>query len=164
MRNSPDPVTRVAILILILAVLAVRIWSHTTPTRTLPAPPPVSAGGASSPGPEMGAPGGELRRAVNEHAANVELETSGAVTRLLPDDNDGSRHERFLIRAAGDLSILVVYNLDLAPRVPVHVGDSVTLRGEYIWNDRGGMIHWTHHDPSRHHEPGWIDVGGRRYN
>lgn len=105
----------------------------------------------------------ELRDAANPQRSRVQLFASGRVTRLLPDDNEGSRHQKFLIRATPDLSVLVVYNLDLARRVPVAVGDSVTVRGEYIWNDKGGLIHWTHRDPAQKHQPGWVDLKGTRY-
>ncbi len=86
------------------------------------------------------------------------------MTRLLPDDTEGARHQRFLVRIADGLTILVAYNRDLAPPIPLQPGDSVALRGEYIWNDRGGMVHWTHHDPARRHEPGWVEYHGRRYD
>lgn len=85
------------------------------------------------------------------------------VARLLPDDTEGSRHQRFLVRVADELTVLVAYNLDLAPHIPLVVGDSVTLRGEYIWNEKGGVLHWTHHDPARRHQPGWVDYRGTRY-
>ena len=83
--------------------------------------------------------------------------------RVLPDDHAGSRHQRFILRVAGGVSVLVAHNVDLAPRVPVALGDSVELRGEYEWNDRGGVIHWTHHDPDGRREGGWIRQDGRLY-
>ena len=86
------------------------------------------------------------------------------MTRLLPDDTAGARHQRFLVRIADGLTILVAYNRDLAPRIPLQPGDSVALRGEYVWNERGGMVHWTHHDPAQRHEPGWVEYNGRRYD
>lgn len=105
-----------------------------------------------------------LLAAAAAHASGVEVEAYGRVSRLLPDDNEGSRHQRFLVRIGDRLTILVAYNRDLAPRIPVQAGDSVTLRGEYIWNERGGMMHWTHHDPAGRHEPGWVEYEGRRYD
>ena len=31
------------------------------------------------------------------------------------------------------------------------------------WNEQGGIIHWTHHDPDGRHLPGWIKHNGRTY-
>jgi hypothetical protein len=93
----------------------------------------------------------------------VQVEAGGRVERVLRDDREGSPHERFIVRVEGGVTVLVAHNLDLAARVPVEVGDSVTVRGEYEWNDRGGVIHWTHGAPAGRHEAGWIRHGGRLY-
>lgn len=107
--------------------------------------------------------GGTVAEAFRTHRSNVEVETGGRVLRVLPDDQEGSRHQRFIVRMAGGISVLVAHNVDLAPRVPVTPGDSVELRGEYEWNDRGGVIHWTHHDPDGRREGGWIRHASRLY-
>ena len=89
---------------------------------------------------------------------------SGRVIRLLPDDNAGSRHQRFIIELPGGRTLLVAHNIDLAPRVAnLQKGDMISFNGEFEWNDRGGVIHWTHHDPSGDHEAGWIRHNGRDY-
>ena len=89
---------------------------------------------------------------------------SGRVTRVLSDDNDGSRHQRFIVEVGPGRTMLIAHNIDLAPRVPsIRVGDTVTFYGEYEWNDRGGVIHWTHHDPRGSHPDGWIEHEGQRY-
>jgi hypothetical protein len=90
------------------------------------------------------------------------VETSGTVAKVLPDDKDGDRHQRFLVRV-GRNTVLVAHNIDLAPRVPVREGDAIRLKGEFEYNDRGGVIHWTHHSTGRNHASGWIEVGGKRY-
>ncbi len=87
----------------------------------------------------------------------------GVVDALLTDDNDGSRHQRFIIRLESGHTLLVAHNIDLAPRVPLRVRELVQVRGEYEWNERGGVLHWTHHDPDGAHPGGWIQLDGDRY-
>ncbi len=55
------------------------------------------------------------------------------------------------------------HNIDLAPRVPIAVGDTVEFRGQYEWNERGGVIHWTHHDPDGRRPGGWLRHRSRVY-
>jgi hypothetical protein len=126
--------------------------SDTTTASIPPAAPPSSAPS-----------GGPVSAAFRARRSNVEVETGGRVTRVLPDDRQGSRHERFVVKVDGGTGVLVAHNLDLAPRVPVTVGDSVEVRGEYEWNSQGGVIHWTHRDPDGRHEAGWIRLRGRLY-
>ncbi|MFN7960979.1 MAG: DUF3465 domain-containing protein [Thermoanaerobaculia bacterium] len=105
----------------------------------------------------------ELSRALAGHLRDVWVEGSGEVTRLLPDDNQGSRHQRFLLRLEDGQSLLVAHNLDLAPRVPVAEGDEVEFRGQLEWNDHGPLVHWTHHAPDSHHTGGWLRHQGQLY-
>jgi hypothetical protein len=37
------------------------------------------------------------------------------------------------------------------------------LHGRYEWNERGGVIHWTHHDPEGSMPGGWIRCQGAVY-
>lgn len=104
-----------------------------------------------------------VAEAFRERRSDVLLETSGRVQRILPDDREGSRHQRFIISIDGTLTVLIAHNIDLAERVPVAVGDSVEVRGEYVWNEKGGVIHWTHRDPAGRHPGGWIRHEGRLY-
>lgn len=91
------------------------------------------------------------------------IELTGFVTRLLSDDNDGSRHQRFIIDIGDRATLLVAHNLDLAKRVPVGMGDRVQVRGMYEWNDLGGLVHWTHHDPQGIEDGGYVRYRGRDY-
>ena len=95
--------------------------------------------------------------------SGVWMETAGQVKRLLADDNEGSRHQRFILDVGDGHTVLIAHNIDLAERVPLRQGDSVTLRGRYEWNDRGGVIHWTHHDPDGRLQGGWIRSQGELY-
>jgi uncharacterized protein DUF3465 len=96
--------------------------------------------------------------------SDVQVEGEGVVTRLLADDNTGSRHQRFIVRLASGQTLLISHNIDIAPRVPgLRVGDSVSFYGEYVWNEKGGVIHWTHRDPLGKHVAGWLKHKGKTY-
>jgi Protein of unknown function (DUF3465) len=105
-----------------------------------------------------------LAAAFEDRRRGVQVEGSGHVTRTLPDDNSGSRHQRFIVRLASGQTVLVAHNIDLANRVAsVKAGDPIEFYGEYEWNAQGGVIHWTHRDPQRRHVDGWIKHDGRTY-
>lgn len=91
------------------------------------------------------------------------VETPVTIYRLLADDNEGSRHQRLLARAPDGHSLLIVHNIDLAERIPAREGDELFVRGQFEWTDKGGLIHWTHHDPQGRHAGGYIDHRGERY-
>lgn len=92
------------------------------------------------------------------------LTVDGRVDRILSDDNEGSRHQRFIMRTASGHTVLVAHNIDLAPRVAgIREDDPIRVYGEYEWNDRGGVVHWTHHDPDGDIPGGWVEHRGERY-
>ncbi len=105
-----------------------------------------------------------LAKAFSNRESNLQIEGVGTVLRVLPDDTRGSRHQRFLLELASGQSVLVAHNIDLAPRIPnLEPGDQVHFFGEYEWNDRGGVLHWTHHDPRGRHPDGWLRHRGQSY-
>jgi len=105
-----------------------------------------------------------LARAFTAQTSGLQVEGVGEVIRILPDDNDGNRHQRFIVRLASGQTLLVAHNVDLAPRITsLNLGDSVLFNGEYEWNSQGGVIHWTHRDPDGRHTDGWIKHGGQTY-
>lgn len=92
------------------------------------------------------------------------VEGAGVVETILRDDTAGSRHQRFILRLESGLTLLVSHNIDVSPRVrDLAMGDRVDFRGQYEWNDRGGLIHWTHRDPARRRPGGWLRHRGRVY-
>ena len=106
-----------------------------------------------------------VERDYAEKRSTVEVTAEGAVTRVLADESGPSGlHQRFIIRLAGSTqTVLVENNVTIGQRAPVLVGDVVMVHGEYVWNDQGGLIHFTHHDPAPAHEGGWIELKGVRY-
>jgi len=87
----------------------------------------------------------------------------GRVARVLADDNQGSRHQRFLMDIGYEKWLLIAHNIDLAPYVPLKQGDEIIVHGEYEYNAKGGVIHWTHHDPRGYKEGGYIELNNKRY-
>ena len=103
-----------------------------------------------------------MDRAFESRRSGVPVGGRGTVVRILPDDDSGSRHQRFVLRLPSGTTVLVAHAIDVAGRVsPLEVGDELSFRGEYVWNSRGGLVHWTHHDPAGRHAAGWIRRGGR---
>jgi hypothetical protein len=144
----------------IVAVLVAQ-WALTTP----PAPSPASSVQPALP------PSGLVTEtrdpvvaAFARKATNLGMDIEGRVVRVLSDDRDGSRHQRFILRTFSGHTVLVAHNIDLAPRLEgLKQGDRVSVRGEYEWNPEGGVVHWTHRDPGGTHAPGYIDWNGRRF-
>jgi len=105
-----------------------------------------------------------VQEAYSQGRSDVQLTARGVVDRLLRDDREGSRHQKFLLRLDNGLTVLISHNIDLAPRVnSLNQGDAVEVFGEYEWNSKGGVIHWTHHDPNGRHVAGWIKHDGTTY-
>ena len=96
--------------------------------------------------------------------SQVWVEDNGIVLKVLADDVNGARHQRFLVKVGTDQTLLFVHNIDLAARVEnMKLGDHIAFSGEYIYNPKGGIIHWTHHDPQGKHKAGWIKLNGKIY-
>jgi len=110
----------------------------------------------------------ELSRQIAEAFAqgrgDLWVQGSARVQKILSDDTKPPRHQRFILELNSGHTVLVAHNIDLAPRIEnLNVNELVLIKGEYEWNERGGVIHWTHHDPKGRHDGGWIEYRGRRY-
>lgn len=101
--------------------------------------------------------------AIKNRASGTIVEGRGAVLKILPDDNDGSPHQRFLIKLASGDVVKISHNLDVAKRLPVEVKDTVEFHGQFEWNDLGAAVHWTHRDLRGKHEDGWLKHQGKTY-
>ncbi|ELJ8462312.1 DUF3465 domain-containing protein, partial [Vibrio cholerae] len=102
-----------------------------------------------------------LQQAYQSQQSDLQVQGLGQVVKVLPDDNDGSRHQKFILKLNSGQTLLVAHNIDLAPRIPnLKVGDSVEFYGEYEWNKKGGVLHWTHKDPQNRHAHGWLKHNG----
>ncbi len=106
----------------------------------------------------------ELLRAYNNQIAKVQIKGQGTIIKLLKDDLDGSHHQRILLKVNANQTLLIAHNIDLAPRIDnLRVGDALEFYGEYVWNNKGGVLHWTHRDPRGRHQGGWLKYQGKIY-
>lgn len=138
------------IIVVAIAVLFEHFYPGTSPVE---APPAAVAHGDSN-----------LARAFENRSSNIQVQGRGVVVKVLPDDNRGSRHQRFIIRLPSGQTVLIAHNIDLAPRVSsLNKGDLVSFSGEYEWNPKGGVIHWTHRDPAGRHRTGWLKHDGQTF-
>jgi hypothetical protein len=149
--------------LLLIVALAVAAYFVIVPRSGMPDRSAAIAPADVSPG-VRGSTNATLENAVAHHLSGQQLAGQGTVARLLPDDINGSRHQRFIVRLDSGQTILVAHNIDLAGRIDtLRAGDAVGFYGEYEWNPKGGVIHWTHRDPQGHHPAGWIKHNGQTY-
>ncbi|EEY50115.1 DUF3465 domain-containing protein [Vibrio cholerae] len=105
-----------------------------------------------------------LQQAYQSQQSDLQVQGFGQVAKVLPDDNYGSRHQKFILKLNSGQTLLVAHNIDLAPRIPnLKVGDIVEFYGEYEWNKKSGVLHWTHKDPQNRHAHGWLKHNGQVY-
>ncbi len=140
----------------LLAVIAIVYYLKQKDSR--PEPPPRTGGTAANE-----AASGSIESLFEAGQSDTWVESSGRVQRVLADDNEGSRHQRFLLELASGHTILIAHNIDVAPRVPLETGDEIRFRGEFEWSDRGGVVHWTHRDTRGRKKGGWLELAGKTY-
>jgi hypothetical protein len=144
------------LLLLVAVVAAIYLWQHQAGD--------VPAAGDSTAAAEFISGSGPIAGAFDAQQSGGQVAGEGVVTRILADDHDGGRHQRFILKLDSGQTLLIAHNIDLAPRIEaLREGDTVSFNGVYEWNDRGGVIHWTHHDPQGQHTPGWLRHNGRTY-
>ncbi|MCH4247365.1 MAG: DUF3465 domain-containing protein [Acinetobacter populi] len=106
----------------------------------------------------------KIQQAFLDRRSDVQVEGVGVVKTVLADDQQGSRHQRFILELENGMTVLVAHNIDLSPRLEkLSKGDTVQFFGEYEYNTQGGVIHWTHHDPQGRHVDGWLKYKGNIY-
>ncbi len=105
-------------------------------------------------------------KAYAQKRSGIWLQASGRIVKMLPDDRnpDGGRHQKMLVQLKSGLTIRIVHNYDIAKKIPAREGDTIEFRGEYEYYEKGGTIHWTHHDPGGRHDGGWIKHKGVTYD
>lgn len=64
--------------------------------------------------------------------SNVQVSGTGIVVFILPDDLNGSHHQRFIIELKSKQTLLIAHNIDLAPKIDeLALNDQIEFFGEY---------------------------------
>lgn len=147
---------RIAIMLVVLAIASF-VYNKTIATMTANTALPVISNAVA-------ADDSLISQAFKQQQSGIQVQSRGVVTRILADDNKGSRHQRFIIKLSNGQTLLIAHNIDLAPKInSLKEGDTVRFYGQYEYNDRGGVVHWTHHDPNGRHVGGWLKHQGKTY-
>lgn len=105
-----------------------------------------------------------IMNAYNAKRSDVQINFTGRVKFTLPYDDIPPRHQNWVMELSNGHTVKISHNTDLAPKVPgLDKGDTVTVFGEYEYTAKGGVIHWTHHDPAKRHIGGYIRYKGKKY-
>ena len=105
-----------------------------------------------------------IERAYSEKRSDIQVSGLGTVVKVLADDTKGHKHQKFILRIDKKITVLVAHNINLAPRLKgLKRGDRVEYNGEYEYNAKGGVVHWTHHAPRGRHADGWLKYRGKTY-
>lgn len=171
-RTLPRSLRLVAMVVLV-GILAYQNWQSNSDnpgsgSGTLAPPvatrPPTTAPSSAPEAKARVESASRIRDLFAERRSGIVVEGQGTVEKVLRDDLEGSRHQRFILGIGGGYTVLISHNIDLAPRIDgVRAGDRVEFRGQYEWNERGGVIHWTHQDPQKQRPGGWLKHQGRTY-
>ncbi len=107
--------------------------------------------------------------ACNDYASQNsggEVLVSGHVVALLGSrEGRSGEHEGYLLKLDGscDLLLKVETNTSITGPIPFARNEPVIIKGVYVYDPLGGLIHWTHHDPSGRHMNGYVIAGGKSY-
>lgn len=106
----------------------------------------------------------DIVRAVNDQR-RVDYVEGGSmvVSKILPDDRSGLQHQKWVVRLSNGKQMQAVYNLDMCPRVQLKEGDKIAMGGQFVWTNKGALLHWLHHDPRGNRPDGFVYVNGKFY-
>ena len=107
----------------------------------------------------------KLKKIIESKQSGKIITINTQVLKVLSDDVQGDKHQRLILKVLNsNITLLLAHNIDIAPRVPVIKGDIILVHGQYEWNEKGGIIHWTHRDIKNKHPNGWVDYKNKRYH
>ena len=104
-----------------------------------------------------------ISQAYEGKQSGVPAKVKGEVTRVLMDGVEPG-NQKFVMQLLDGRALLVEHKFGKSERIPLAVGDSVTVKGVYYWSEPGGILRWTYEDDRVSGEDGWIEHKGQRYD
>ncbi|MFU8831549.1 MAG: DUF3465 domain-containing protein [Wenzhouxiangella sp.] len=101
-----------------------------------------------------------LLDAFAEGRTGIWVSGHGTIVRPLGSD---ATSQRFQVRVADELSVVIRHTIGAAGAVPAERGDLIQFQGRYEFHGGGGEILFTHADPAQPGGGGWIIHEGTRY-
>ncbi len=78
-----------------------------------------------------------LQDAFARRLNDIQVEGEGKISKLLPDDTGGIRHQKMIVVLNSGQSILLAHNIDLAGKIdPIQLGDIIAFKCEYVWSEK----------------------------
>ena len=103
----------------------------------------------------------QIEQLIKSRVSGKMVTIEATVIKLLKDDLKGDKHQKMILKNANN-TLLLAHNIDIAARVPAKKGDLLLIKGQYEWNEKGGLLHWTHRSNSSH-PAGWIKHNNKTY-
>src|SRR5215470_15934892 len=101
----------------VIYALAVQHGAFNRAAATTEIPPTISASETAGTRARPACDESALAAAYRNRESRVEVCGHGLIARVLKDDTQGTRHQRFVVRLPIGQTILIAYNYDLAPRI-----------------------------------------------
>jgi hypothetical protein len=98
-----------------------------------------------------------------QEKSNFHVQFEARVILKLPDEDNYGNAQKFLVVLENGHRLLISHDLEISTRVPIVVNSLIRVKGEYDWNETGGMVHWTHRDINNERDGGWIELNNHRY-
>lgn len=75
-------------------------------------------------------------QAYQQRKSNTEVLDYGTVSKVLPEDNQGNKHQLFMLKLDSGVTVRVAHNTSIAEEVPdLKLGQRLGIKGEFIHKD-----------------------------
>ena len=110
--------------------------------------------------------GGEavVEKAFYDRQSDLMVEVTGTVFQMASQNASNAGYQEFRMKLPSGQLLTIVHENKKGQRLPLEANDTVTVRGQYYWNELGGIIKGTQRDKSMERMHGWIEHEGVRYD